>query len=154
MGVFAVGPAQTGYKAAANLPQTGQLALFAVVGTVRARFWSRVSTVLGASGGSVTKYVFTPTVGATSSNLSTAADLGTAAAGTFVFTFTTGATTMSSGAGAAISSGGARPSVGIVGGLWFQAGTLYLDCSGNQTGQMEHWILWTPMAPDSYVYPL
>lgn len=155
MSVFAVGPMRVTKKPAANLPQTATLDLFGVAGTVRAIIFSRVTTTLGASGGSTTKYLYTPTVGATATDLSAAADLGTAAAPLFVYPWIVASTvtTLSIGGGVAASSTNFCPLV-MPQGFWVAAGTFQLNCTGNQTGQLEHWCLWIPMAPDSYVYSL
>lgn len=155
MGAFAAGPFGITHKPAADLPQSTQQSLFAIVGVVRFTAWGRITTTLGTSGGSTVKYLITPTVGATDTNLSAAADLGTGAAGCFVIPYSGGsATVLSSGMGAATSSAGYRPAAGDTMYWWASDGTIKLECSGNQTGQMEHWCFWIPMTPDSYVYSL
>lgn len=153
MAVFATGSMRVAHKAAANLPQTATLDLFAVVGTVRLLPFSRVTTTLGASGGSVAKYLFTPAVGATASDLSTTADLGTAASPKFVFPwYPLNGPFVSTGEGIA-ASGGFAP-LALPPSFWMADGTLQMNCTGNQTGQLEHWCIWMPMTPGSYVYPL
>lgn len=151
MGVFASGPVQVAYRAAANLPQSTTGSIFTVVGTVRSLVISRVTTTLGASGGSTTKYIFTPSVGATSSDVSAAADLGTAAAPKFVFPWLpSSGTFVSTGEGIA-ASGGFTPFT-LPPAYWTQDGSWQIVCTGNQTGQLEHWCIWMPVIPGSYVY--
>lgn len=155
MSAFAAGPLGMAHKSASDLPQSTQQSLFAIVGLVRFSAWGRITTTLGASGGSTIKYLVTPTVGATSTSLAAAADLGAGAAGAFVVPYhPVFATALSSGMGAAMNSSGQKPA-GYEPIYWWAAdGTIKLECSGNQSGQMEHWCFWAPMTPGSYVYSL
>lgn len=143
------------HRPAANLPQTALGALFTVSGgPVWAIGIGRVTTVLGASA-SLVKLVADPTVGA-DSDLSLAA--GTSLTGVAVnvwvgngFLAVQALGTSLGGDAPAITGGGSILISQI--GVAIAPGSISLNTTGNQTGQMEWFCWWVPMVPGARVDP-
>lgn len=141
------------HRPAANLPQTTLGALFTVSGgPCFITVLGRVTTVLGASA-SVLRFVADPTLGA-DSDLSLAA--GTSFSGLAVgrwvgFTFPSGAILISAGGSADEPAMTASAPVTRALGTICAPGSISLNATGNQTGQMEWWCGWIPMVPGARV---
>lgn len=147
---------QWAYKAPANLPQTALGALFTVSGgPVMAIIVGRVTTTLGASA-SLVKLVSDPTIGS-DSDLSVAA--GFSMTGFVAGQWVGRANNPSQGLAASPGASADEPSVSAIFQTPFPVpfgqisapGSISLNATGNQTGQMEWWCGWIPLVPGARV---
>lgn len=138
------------YRGPANLPQTALGALFTVSGgPIWAIVIGRVTTGLGASA-SLVKLVADPTLGS-DSDLSAAAGFSMTGfvAGRWVGRQMISGTALSASPGAAADEPSVQlTTVGSISGMIGEIvapGSISLNATGNQTGQMEWWCGWIPL---------